>query len=269
MDGESEERVTSGEKLRVLIVDDEPLARDGVRIHLQREADIDIVGEAADGNAAVSAIRSLAPDLVFLDVQMPGLDGFDVIEEIGVVRMPGVVFVTAYDEFALRAFEAHALDYLLKPFDGERFRKALTRARAAVRTRHRRHLEERLVAMLQERNQESPSLDRIIVRSGGRIVVLRSEELDWIEAAANYVRLHVGGRNYLLRETMAGIEKKLDPDQFVRIHRSTIVRIDRIRELEPLQQGDYLLKLSDGSRLTSSRGYRAHVMRLLERSEVA
>ncbi len=257
------------QKLRVLIVDDEPLAREGVRLHLEAEADIVVVGECGDGGAAVDAIQELAPDLVFLDIQMPGLDGFRVIEEIGIERMPSVVFVTAYDEFALRAFEAHALDYLLKPFDEERFRRTLERVRVQIRGRSRRKLEERLVSLLHTRNQVAPRLERLVVRSNGRILILRVDDIDWIEAAANYVRLHVGGRTYLMRETMVGIETKLDAEQFIRVHRSTIVRVDRIRELEPLFQGDYLIVLQDGSRITSSRGYRNNVQKILEGSSLA
>lgn len=251
-------------KLRVLIVDDEPLAREGLRMHLAQEPDVTVIGESADGVEAVDAITQLDPDLVFLDIQMPGVDGFGVIERVGIERMPAVVFVTAYDEFALQAFEAHALDYLLKPFDEERFRRALERARTQLRGRARRNLEERLLRLIDARTTRSEYIERLVVRSSGRILILRVDDIDWIEAAANYVRLHVGGKSYLMRETMSGIERKLDPARFVRVHRSTIVRIDRIRELEPLFQGDYLIVLQDGSRLTSSRGYRSSVQRILE-----
>jgi two-component system, LytTR family, response regulator len=252
--------------LRCIVVDDEPPARDLLRLMLQDQANIELVAECATGPQAVVGIREHRPDLVFLDIQMPGLDGFRVIEEIGIERMPSVVFVTAYDEFALRAFEAHALDYLLKPFDDERFRRALERVRVQLRGRSRRKLEERLINLLHARNHDGPRLERLVVRSNGRILILRVEDIDWIEAAANYVRLHVAGKSYLMRETMVGIESRLDPAQFVRVHRSTIVRIDRIKELEPLFQGDYLIVLQDGSRLTSSRGYRTSVQRILEGS---
>ena len=251
-------------KLRALIVDDEPLAREGLRMHLEQEQDIAVIGESGDGEDAVRAIMELEPDLVFLDIQMPGLDGFGVIEQVGIERMPAVVFVTAYDEFALQAFEAHALDYLLKPFDEERFRRALERARRQLRGRARRNLEERLLRLLDARTTRSEFVERLVVRAGGRILILRVDDIDWIEAAANYVRLHVAGKSYLMRETMVGIESRLDPARFVRVHRSTIVRIDRIKELEPLFQGDYLIVLHDGSRLTSSRGYRSSVQRILE-----
>lgn len=252
------------EKIRALIVDDEPLARDGVRLHLESQTDIEIVGEAVDGDNAVEMINELRPDLVFLDVQMPGLDGFGVIEAVGVDAMPAVVFTTAYDEFALRAFDANAVDYVLKPFDGDRLRRALDQARTQIRGRRRSEIEERLIGLLAELHGKGQYLERIIVRSGGRILILRTDDVDWLEAASNYVRIHAGGREYLLRETMTNLETRLDPAQFVRIHRSTIVRLNRIKELEPLFQGDYVLILEDGTRLTSSRGYRDRLQELLQ-----
>ena len=250
-------------KIRALIVDDEPLARDGVRMHLDTHADIDIVGEAGDGSEAVDLIAQLKPDLVFLDIQMPGLDGFGVVEEVGVDAMPIVIFITAYDQFALRAFDTHAVDYLLKPFDEDRFRRALDRVREQLAGRRRGDVEERLLALLSELRGKGQYLERIVVRSGGRILILRTEDVEWLEAASNYVRIHAGGREYLLRETMTNLETKLDPQPFVRIHRSTMVRMDRIKELEPLFQGDYVLILEDGTRLTSSRGYRDRLQELL------
>ena len=252
------------EKIRALIVDDEPLARDGVRLHLESQTDIEIVGEAVDGDHAVEMINSLRPDLVFLDVQMPGLDGFGVIEAVGVDAMPAVIFTTAYDEFALRAFDANAVDYVLKPFDGDRLRRALDQARTQIRGRRRSEIEERLIGLLAELHGKGQYLERIIVRSGGRILILRTDDVDWLEAASNYVRIHAGGREYLLRETMTNLETRLDPAQFVRIHRSTIVKLNRIKELEPLFQGDYVLILEDGTRLTSSRGYRDRLQELLQ-----
>jgi len=252
------------EPVRVLIVDDEPLARDGVRLHLELESDFEVAGEAGSGEEAVALIAELAPDLVFLDVQMPGIDGFGVIEAVGVERMPVTIFVTAYDQFALKAFEAHALDYLLKPFDAERFRSAVARARAQLRAHRFGDVEGQLAALLGELRGKREYLERIVVRSGGRILILRIEDIDWLEAASNYVRIHAGGRQYLLRETMSNLEARLDPARFVRIHRSTMVRIDRIRELEPLFQGDYVLILEDGTRLTSSRGYRDRLQAMLQ-----
>jgi len=252
------------EPVRVLIVDDEPLARDGVRLHLELESDFEVVGEAASGEEAVAMIQELAPDVVFLDVQMSGIDGFGVVEALGAERMPVTVFVTAYDQFALKAFEAHALDYLLKPFDAERFRKAVDRVRAHLRVRQTGGVEAQLAALLGELRGKREYLERIVVRSGGRILILRVEDVDWLEAASNYVRIHAGGRQYLLRETMSNLEARLDPGHFVRIHRSTMVRLERIRELEPLFQGDYVLILEDGTRLTSSRGYRDRLQAMLQ-----
>jgi two-component system, LytTR family, response regulator len=255
------------ERIRTIIVDDEPLAREGVRLHLEAEADVDIVGEAGSGEEAVSLIESVQPDLMFLDVQMPGLDGFGVLDAVGPALMPVTVFTTAYDEFAVRAFDAHAIDYILKPYDADRFQRALDRARDSVRSRRRSDVEASLGALLDELRARSQYVERLVVRSGGRIVILRVAEIDWIEAASNYVRLHAAGRDHLLRETMTALESKLNPSDFVRIHRSTIVRVDRIRELEPLFQGDYVVILEDGTRLTSSRGYRERLQELLQGSK--
>lgn len=252
--------------IRAIIVDDEPLAREGVRLNLEAEPDIDIVGEAGTGEEAVGLIETLRPDLLFLDVQMPGLDGFGVLDAVGAAHMPVTIFTTAYDEFALRAFDAHAIDYVLKPYDAERFHQAVDRARMQLNGRRRAHADERLDSLLEELRTRNQYLERLIVRSGGRILILRVTEIDWIEAASNYVRLHAGGREYLLRETMTALEAKLDPMEFVRIHRSTIVRVDRIRELEPLFQGDYVVVLEDSTRLTSSRGYRERLHDLLQSS---
>jgi len=252
------------EPVSVLIVDDEPLARDGVRLHLELESDFEVVGEAGSGEEAVALIEELSPDLVFLDVQMPGIDGFGVIETVGVEKMPVTIFVTAYDQFALKAFDTHALDYLLKPFDAERFRAAVGRAREQLRARRLGDVEGQLAVLIGELRGKREYLERVVVRSGGRILILRVDDIDWLEAASNYVRIHAGGRQYLLRETMSNLEARLDPARFVRIHRSTMVRLDRIRELEPLFQGDYVLILEDGTRLTSSRGYRDRLQAMLQ-----
>jgi two-component system LytT family response regulator len=250
-------------KLRTVLVDDEPLAREGLRLHLEPEPDIELIAECADGETAIAAIREYEPDLVFLDVQMPGIDGFGVLAALADAPMPAVVFVTAYDEFALRAFDAHALDYLLKPFDDARFRRALERVRTHLSGRLRRELDARLAALLERMRGRPDYARRLVVRDGGRVVILRTDDVDRIEAAANYVRVHAGGRTYLLRGTMARMEAMLDPAEFVRIHRSTIVRIDRIRVLEPLYQGDFLVVLESGARLPSSRGYRDNLQALL------
>jgi two-component system, LytTR family, response regulator len=254
------------DRIRTIIVDDEPLARDGVRLHLEDAPDVEIVGEAGSGEEAVSLIETMRPDLMFLDVQMPGLDGFGVLEAVGPAAMPVTVFTTAYDQFAVRAFDAHAVDYILKPWDPGRFRKALDRARSSIAARRRSQIDDSLGSLLDELRSRTQYVERLVVRSGGRIVILRAAEIDWVEAASNYVRLHAGGRDYLLRETMTALEAKLNPADFVRIHRSTIVRVDRIRELEPLFQGDYVVILTDGTRLTSSRGYRERLQDLLQGS---
>jgi two-component system LytT family response regulator len=240
---------------RVLIVDDEPLARERLRTLLADEPGIQVAGEAADGGSAADAIRALNPDLVFLDVQMPGSSGFDVIEEVGADKMPFVVFVTAYDRYALRAFDVHALDYLLKPFDRERFRQALGRARQQLE-RIGGDLERRLIALVKDLKPAQSRVDRFVVKSSGRVFFVRNDEIDWIEAAGNYVKLHVGADSHLFRETMNSVEARLDPDLFFRIHRSHIVNIERIRELQPWFNGEYVVFLKNGTRLTLSRGYR-------------
>jgi two-component system LytT family response regulator len=241
---------------RVLIVDDEPLARERLRTLLADEPGMEVAGEAADGGSATDAIRALGPDLVFLDVQMPGSSGFDVIQQVGADKMPFVVFVTAYDRYALRAFDVHALDYLLKPFDRERFRQALTRARQQLDRRTGGDLERRLIALVKDLKPAQTRVDRFVVKSGGRVFFVRNDEIDWIEAAGNYVKLHVGTDSHLFRETMNSVEARLDPDLFFRIHRSHIVNIERIRELQPWFNGEYVVFLKNGTRLTLSRGYR-------------
>jgi len=250
-------------KIRTLIVDDEPLARERVRALLGEETDVEIVGECRDGLEAVEAIRREAPDLVFLDVQIPEVDGFGVIERVGVDKIPVIVFVTAYDQYALQAFEVHAVDYLLKPFDQDRFQKALARARQSVQLRHTGDVNERLVALLEDLKTPQGHLERLVVKSSGRLFFLRAEEIDWIESSGNYVSLHVGPESHLLRETMNGIETKLDPARFIRIHRTAIVNIDRIRELQPLFHGEYDVVLRTGTTLTLSRGYRDRLQGLL------
>jgi two-component system LytT family response regulator len=249
--------------IRTLIVDDEPLARERIRSFLETEEDVEIVGECGDGPSAVEAIERERPDLLFLDVQIPEMDGFGVIERIGPVRMPVVVFVTAYDQYALQAFEVHAVDYLLKPFDQERFHKALQRARSAVAARRDGDFSERLMALLQDLKAPQGPLERLVVKSSGRIFFLRVEEIDWVESSGNYVCLHVGKESHLLRETMAGIEAKLDPSRFIRIHRTAIVNVDRIKELHLLFHGEYGVVLRDGSTLTLSRSYRDRLRGLI------
>jgi two-component system, LytTR family, response regulator len=247
---------------RVLVVDDEPLARERLRTLLQEEPGFDLVGEASDGITGAESIMALSPDLVFLDVQMPGADGFDVIDAVGPDKMPFVVFVTAYDRYALRAFDVHALDYLLKPFDSQRFFNTLDRARERLERQRAGELGKRLLAMVQDLKPDGPQAsDRLVVKSSGRIFFVRLDEIDWIDAAGNYVRLHVNGESHLFRETMNAIEKRLDT-RFVRIHRSHIVNADRIKELLP-NDGEHLVVLQNGTRLTLSRGYKGRLQERL------
>jgi len=250
-------------KIRALIVDDEPLARERIRALLEAEGDVEIVAECRDGVEAVEALRRDPPDLVFLDVQIPEVDGFEVIERVGVDRMPAVVFVTAYDQYALQAFEVHAVDYLLKPFDQDRFQKALHQARRAVQSRPNGDVDQRLLALLQDLKAPRGHLERLVVKSSGRLFFLRAEEIDWIESSGNYVSVHVANECHLLRETMSGIEAKLDPARFIRIHRTAIVNIDRIKELQPLFHGEYEVVLRSGATLTLSRGYRDRLESLI------
>jgi two-component system, LytTR family, response regulator len=249
--------------IRAVIVDDEPLARRRIRGLLVEAGDVDVVAECANGREAIQAIEASPPDLLFLDIQMPELDGFDVLRAIGVGHVPVVIFVTAYDQFALRAFEAHALDYLLKPFDDERFEAALQRARERIRQQQGGDLDRRLRALLQEVRGDRGYLRRLVVPTGPRSVFVRTEEIDWIEAERNYIRLHVGGRTHLLRENLSRIESALDPAAFCRIHRSTIVNVDRIQSVESLFGGEYQVVLHDGTKLTSGRSYRRNLHALM------
>ena len=265
--------------VRTLVVDDEPLAREGIRLRLEREGGFEVVGECANGVEAVEAIHDLAPDLVFLDVQMPGLNGFEVLEEVDPRQAPVVVFVTAYDEYALRAFEVHALDYVLKPFDDDRFAATLRRVRERVAERHAGRVGERLSGVLAElglgsggraapgeEDEGAPRsfAERLVVRDGARIAFVPVAELDRVEADGDYVRLFCGERQHLIRRTMAQMESRLDPERFVRIHRSAIVAVDRIRELRPSFRGEYVVLLHDGTRLNLSRGYRRRLQHLID-----
>ena len=237
--------------LRVLIVDDEPLARRGLVVRLERMGAIEIVGEASSGEEAVDAIERLKPDVVLLDVQMPELDGFDVVDAIGIDAMPITIFVTAHDAHAIRAFEANALDYLLKPVDDERFVRAIERARQRVVERGAHEKIVSLGGMLNQRKEP-----RIALRDRGRIIVLPYTDVDWIAAEGDYVRVFSKGRGYLVRHTMTAMEARLDPRAFARIHRSTIVNIARVREIRPQGDREYVVVLTDGTKLKMSRGYR-------------
>lgn len=267
------------EKIRVLIVDDEPVAREGIRVLLEDDEDIEIVGECSDGEEAARVIADLEPDLVFLDIQMPEMDGFAVLERVGPEEMPVVVFVTAYDQYALKAFDVAAVDYLLKPYDDERFSAALARAKSHVRQEEMGALSRRLIALLEAQSKApagAPStaeptgaapryLDRVLIKTGGKVLFLKVEEVDWIEAEGDYVKLHVGGEPHLLRDTMKRLERQLDPKRFLRVHRSAIVNLDRVKELHPYFHGDYMIRLQDGTEIKLSRTRRQQLEQRLGR----
>ncbi len=268
--------------IRALVVDDESLAREALLVMLKDDPEMEVIGECRNGKEAVTAIRQQSPDVVFLDIQMPEMDGFQVVEEIGAKRMPVTVFVTAYDKYALRAFEAHALDYLLKPFDHDRFNTALQRAKTFVQQQKLGEISESLFAVLQDmklKTGESPTdadnrkperaaqkepIDRVVIKSSGRIYFLKIEEIDWVEGAGDYLSLHSGSQTHLIRETMGNFHAKLDSQKFLRIHRSTIVNIERIKDIEHLVKGDYIITLTSGIRLKASRGYRRELQALLD-----
>lgn len=253
-------------KIKTLIVDDEPIARDRVRRMLREENDIEIIGECGNGKEAVKFINENKPDLVFLDIQMPEMTGFEALQKINPNNTPAIVFVTAYDQYAIQAFDVHALDYLLKPFNRERFKRAIERAREQIEKTTTGKIDERLASLLADLTTSKKYLERLVVKSVGRVFFLRTEEVDWIEAAGNYAKLHVGREGHLIRETMNGLESKLNPDKFLRIHRSTLVNIDRIKELNPLFSGDYTVMLKNGTELTLSRNYRDRLLELFEKS---
>lgn len=243
-------------KIRTLIVDDEPLARERLVQWLRLEPELELLGECADGRAAVDAIQREKPDLLFLDVQLPELDGFGVLSALGGEPLPAVVFVTAYDQFAVKAFEAHAVDYLLKPFDRERLQTALRRALARIQPAQTGALQTQLAALLADLKPDAKFSDRLAIKSDGRVILVRLGDIDWIEAADNYVNIHAGAAAHLLRETMQSLEDRLPTKQFLRISRSVIVNVDRIKELQPLFHGEYAVLLRNGEKLTLSRGYR-------------
>ncbi len=247
------------DKIRTLVVDDELPARRRVLDLLEKQNDIEVTGMARDGREAVDQIRNSRPDLMFLDIQMPNLDGFGVLQEVGQKLMPVTIFVTAYDAFAIRAFDAHALDYLLKPFADERFEAALVRARNFIRGHRAGEFTERVATLLAERATMPTAIERLAIKSGGRVTFLEVREIDWIEAAGVYVNLHAGGRTYLYRSSMGSLHKRLDPKLFIRLHRSVTVNANRIRELEVRTHGDHTVILKDGKRLPLSRNYRTQL----------
>jgi len=254
------------EKIKTIIVDDEPLARRNLRLLLEQDSQIEIIGECRNGKEAVKAIESSHPDLIFLDIQMPEMDGFDVLEQVGAEQVHAIVFVTAFDQYALKAFSVHALDYLLKPYDDLRFSQALQRAKTQIESREINKVSKRLLALLEERENQKewitnkqPYLTRLMIKLASRVVLLKVDEIDWIEADGNYAKLHVGKKAHLLREKMHDLEAQLDPRRFVRIHRSIIVNLERIRELHPHFNGDYIVVLEDGRQLKLSRSRRENL----------
>jgi two-component system LytT family response regulator len=242
-------------QLTTLIVDDEPLAREGLRALLSRDPEISAIRDARDGREAVASIRECKPDLVFLDVQMPEMEGFAVVREIGAPSMPAVIFVTAHDQYAIEAFEVNALDYLLKPVMEERFYRALERAKARIRSNVAADSNKQIIGLLETIASPRSYLQRLAVRSAGKIVFLDVGDLDWIGGAENYVELHARGASHLLHVTMNTLEKSLDPEIFLRIHRSVIVNCGRIKEMQPGAHGEYVITLRDGVRLQSGRTY--------------
>lgn len=247
--------------IRTIIVDDEPLARDGIRIALEQEADVEIIAECADGGAAIRAIRDLRPDLVFLDIKMPGLSGFDVVESVGITDMPAVIFLTAYEEHALRAFRVNAVDYLLKPVDDSVLRESVARVRRKIADVDSARRGQRLRSLLAEMGQldaagADASANRIVVRSVGHVHFLRPHEITWVEASGDYVSIHTADEAHLIRDSMKNMEERLAPYGFQRIHRSSLVNLECIRELVANERGDYEVVLSDGTVCRLSRAYR-------------
>jgi two-component system LytT family response regulator len=252
--------------LRTIIVDDERLARKKLRILLGSEPGVEIVAECSDGKQSIAALRANKPDLLLLDIQMPDMDGFEVLRAIPASETPVVIFTTAYDHYAVKAFEAHALDYLLKPFDRERLHHSINRARAEFLKTRDRETTHRILDFLTQAKLVSQSNNRLAFRTGGRVVFLESDEIDWLSAAANYVTLRVGPESYLLREGIGHICERLDPDKFVRIHRSTIVNVQKIKQVEAVNSGEYIVVLKDGKQLSCSRGYRAGLQELIDKN---
>jgi two-component system LytT family response regulator len=254
--------------MRVIIVDDEPLARDRLRGMLSKEADVQIVAECADGKEAIAAIKRENPDVVFLDIQMPEMDGFEVVSHLKGPRIPEIIFVTAFDEFAVKAFEVHALDYLLKPFDRDRLKQAVARARERLSEPSAGDLSRKLSALLESLQpgkevKSSAPAQRLAVKLDGRVIFVRPAEIEWVEAQDNYIKLHIGKDAHLIRDTLSNFESRLDNRRFIRIGRSTIVNIDRVREMQPMFHGEYVVILHDGTKLTVSRGYRENLQKCL------
>jgi two-component system, LytTR family, response regulator len=251
--------MTDATRIRALVVDDEPLARAMIREMLESDSEVEIVGECTNGREAVEAIKSSAPDIVFLDIQMPEVGGFEVLESLDPKASPYVIFVTAYDQYAVRAFEVHALDYLLKPFDRERFEVAWQRAKSQIRLDRTSRRDQDIIALLEELKAGPRYLERLVIKNGGRVFFLHVQDVHCIEAEGNYVRVYDNQKGYLLRETISSLEEQLDPKQFLRIHRSAIVKIDRIKEMQPWFHGEYRIIMENGKQLALSRNYRSNL----------
>ncbi|MGF1543594.1 MAG: LytR/AlgR family response regulator transcription factor [Parvularculaceae bacterium] len=265
--------------LRVVLADDEPLANEGLRARLEALGDVEVVATCANGREAIKSIKALAPDLVFLDIQMPGIDGFGVVRSLLGGPAPAIVFVTAYDKYAIDAFEANALDYLVKPVEEERLRDAVHRAREAIRAKSAAERETRLVEMLaslseEDRDRIKELLDdgptaseryteRLSFKDGAKVVILNADDIEWIDAAGDYMCIHAGGKTHIIRETMKTLEQRLDPARFQRVHRSAMVNVDKVKELHPHSNGEYFLILENGSELKLSRSYKDVVQRFL------
>ena len=243
-------------KIRVIVVDDEPLACKRLVKLLNEDEEVEVIEICANGQEAIEEINEQDPDLVFLDIQMPEINGFEVLQHIESEQMPAVIFVTAYDEYALKAFEVHALDYLMKPFNKARFEDSLQRAKTTIRSNGSSKVGEKIEHLLDYLDPERESLSRILIKTSNRYFFMKAEDIDWIESAGNYVRIHSGKNNYMIRETMINMEKKLDADKFFRIHRSTIINVEKVKELEQWFHGDYQVIMYNDEKLTMSRNYK-------------
>ena len=252
-------------KIRVVIADDEVLARKFIRRMLKQDPEVEIVAECGNGAETVAMIRKEKPDLVFLDVQMPEMNGFAVLDAVKLDHLPEIIFTTAYESYAIRAFELHALDYLLKPFDQVRFKAALKYAKERFHSHHEEEKRLQIGTLLESIRAQQQYLDRVIIRTDGRITFLQTREIDWLEADDKYVHLHTGKGTRMVRQTLSAMEEQLDPRKFVRVHRSAMVNTDRIKELQPLFNGEHSLILEDGTRLTLSRKYKDKLFELLGR----
>lgn len=250
--------------IRCLVVDDEPLGRDRIVSLLDAIPDAEVVGECENGAQALEAIAEHSPDVVFLDVRMPGIDGFGVLDSIPLRDAPAVIFVTAYDEYAIRAFDVHACDYLLKPFDADRFGEAFRRAARRIRSERTGEAGERLAGLVEQLERDRSRRRRLPIRSRGRVSFLDVEDIEWLEAAGNYVKIHTEDETHVIRQTLSALETTLPADDFIRVHRSAIVNIARIREIQPWFNGEYVVLLRDGAKVTSSRAYRGRLQALME-----